>query len=128
MARKSAMALGATVALGLAGCGRGLSGTFEDPHGLARLDFDGDGTVVQTSALGAIELRLAYEVDGDRISDLHLWQVGPGHYSAIVTIVTDHPQPPASYKASLRELKQLSHVTVEVDQCVHPDGACTHAA
>jgi cation diffusion facilitator family transporter len=73
-------------------------------------------------------IRSRLEVDGDRISDLHLWQVGPGHYSAIVTIVTDHPQPPASYKASLGELKQLSHVTVEVDQCVHPDGVCTHAA
>jgi cation diffusion facilitator family transporter len=73
-------------------------------------------------------IRSRLEVDGDRISDLHLWQVGPGHYSAIVTIVTDHPQPPASYKASLGELKHLSHVTVEVDQCVHPDGVCTHAA
>ena len=73
-------------------------------------------------------IRRRLEIDGDRISDLHLWQVGPGHYSAIVTIVTDHPQPPASYKASLRELRQLSHVTVEVDQCVHPDGVCTHAA
>lgn len=73
-------------------------------------------------------IRSRLEVDGDRISDLHLWQVGPGHYSAIVTIVTDHPQPPASYKASLRELKQLSHVTVEVDRCIHPDGVCTHAA
>lgn len=65
MARKPAMA--ATLALLLAGCGNGLSGTFEDQHGLARLAFDGDGTVVQTSALGAIELRLAYEVDGERV-------------------------------------------------------------
>jgi cation diffusion facilitator family transporter len=73
-------------------------------------------------------IRSRLEVDGDRISDLHLWQVGPGHYSAIVTIVTDHPQPPASYKASLRELKQLSHVTVEVDRCIHPDGVCTRIA
>jgi cation diffusion facilitator family transporter len=73
-------------------------------------------------------IRSRLEVDGDRISDLHLWQIGPGHYSAIVTIVTDHPKPPASYKACLGELKQLSHVTVEVDQCVHPDGACTRVA
>jgi hypothetical protein len=25
-------------------------------------------------------------------------------------------------------LQQLSHVTVEVDQCVHPDGPCTRVA
>lgn len=73
-------------------------------------------------------IRHRLEVDGDRISDLHLWQVGPGHYSAIVTIVTDQPKPPAFYKARLGELQQLSHVTVEVDQCVHPDGPCTRVA
>ena len=73
-------------------------------------------------------IRSRLENDGDRISDLHLWQVGPGHYSVIVTIVTDHPRPPAFYKARLGELKQLSHVTIEVDQCVHPDGACTRVA
>lgn len=76
----------------------------------------------------ANHIRDRLEVEGDRISDLHLWQVGPGHYSAIVTIVTDQPKPPASYKAKLGGLQQLSHVTVEVDQCVHPDGVCTHAA
>lgn len=76
----------------------------------------------------ADHIRNRLEVGGDRISDLHLWQVGPGHYSAIVTIVTDQPKPPASYKAKLGGLQQLSHVTVEVDQCVHPDGVCTHAA
>jgi len=84
MARKSAMALAATLALGLAGCGSGLSGTFEDPHGLARLDFDGDGTVVQTSALGAIELRLAYEVDGDRI---RIVRPGAGDAALVLTRV-----------------------------------------
>lgn len=76
----------------------------------------------------ANHIRDRLEVEGDRISDLHLWQVGPGHYSAIVTIVTDQPKPPASYKAKLGGLQQLSHVTVEVDQCLHPDGVCTHAA
>jgi cation diffusion facilitator family transporter len=73
-------------------------------------------------------IRQRLEVAGDRISDLHLWQVGPGHYSAIVTIVTDDPKPPASYKASLAELRQLSHVTVEVCQCIHTDERRTHVA
>jgi cation diffusion facilitator family transporter len=82
--------------------------------------------VPDTNVVDGIRMRL--EIEGDRISDLHLWQVGPGHYSAIVTIVTDHPKPPASYKARLGELRQLSHVTVEVDECVHPNGNCTRVA
>lgn len=73
-------------------------------------------------------IRERLETDGDRISDLHLWQVGPGHYAAIVTIVTDRPQAPQSYKSRLAKLQHLSHVTIEVDQCVHSDGACARVA
>ena len=75
---------------------------------------------------GTIRERL--ETDGDRVSDLHLWQVGPGHYAAIVTIVTDQPKPSESYKSRLAGVKNLSHVTVEVDQCVHRDDNCTRVA
>lgn len=69
----------------------------------------------------ATDIRSKLEVDGDRVSDLHLWRIGPGHQAAIVAIVTDHPRPPAFYKAQLADLKKLSHVTVEVDVCAaHP--------
>jgi cation diffusion facilitator family transporter len=37
----------------------------------------------------------------DRISDLHFWRLGPGHNAAVVSLVSDRPQPPASYKAQL---------------------------
>ncbi len=57
--------------------------------------------------------RLAAE--GAEVADLHLWQVGPGHRSAIVSIVTGAPKPPAAYKALLADLPTLSHVTVEVN-------------
>lgn len=73
-------------------------------------------------------IRARLEVDGDRVSDLHLWQIGPGHQSAIVSVVTDTPQPPAFYKARLAGLTTLSHITVEVDPCGHPHGDCEHAA
>jgi Co/Zn/Cd efflux system component len=62
-------------------------------------------------------MRERLEVDGDRVSDLHLWQIGPGHRAAIVTIVTDRPQAPAAYKDRLRGIAGLSHVTVEVEPC-----------
>jgi cation diffusion facilitator family transporter len=53
----------------------------------------------------------------DRISDLHLWRVGPGHNAAVVSLVSDHPEPPATYKARLAGIAGLSHVTVEVQAC-----------
>ena len=53
----------------------------------------------------------------DRVSDLHLWRVGPGHNAAIVSLVSDHPEPPLAYKARLAGIHGLSHVTVEVHAC-----------
>lgn len=54
---------------------------------------------------------------GDRVADLHLWRVGPGHHAAVVSIVADRPEPPAAYKARLAGIPGLSHVTVEVLAC-----------
>ncbi|SDN32192.1 cation diffusion facilitator family transporter [Methylobacterium phyllostachyos] len=63
------------------------------------------------------EIRERLETGGDRVSDLHLWQVGPGHRAAVIALVSDDPQPPAHYKARLAGLRGLSHVTVEVQPC-----------
>ncbi len=63
------------------------------------------------------QIRLSLERNGDRVSDLHLWRIGPGHMAIIVSIVCDHPEAPAFYKAKLRDLAQISHVTVEVHAC-----------
>ncbi len=68
---------------------------------------------------GAIRKRL--EVDGDRVSDLHLWRLGPGHAGLIVSVVSDRPQTPTVYKRRLDDIAGLSHVTVEVHRC--PDHA-----
>jgi cation diffusion facilitator family transporter len=62
-------------------------------------------------------IRERLEVDGDRVSDLHLWQIGPGHRAAIVTIVSDRPQAPAAYKERLSGIAGLSHITIEVEPC-----------
>jgi cation diffusion facilitator family transporter len=62
-------------------------------------------------------IRARLETGGDRITDLHLWQVGPGHRAAVISIVTHAPQPPAFYKRRLLSVSQLSHVTVEVLHC-----------
>ncbi|MDK1373278.1 MULTISPECIES: CDF family Co(II)/Ni(II) efflux transporter DmeF [unclassified Sinorhizobium] len=62
------------------------------------------------------EIRAAIEKDGDRITDLHVWQLGPGHHGAIVSLVTTNPQSPSLYRDKLAHLHELSHVTVEVER------------
>ncbi len=64
-------------------------------------------------------IRARLETGGDLVSDLHVWQIGPGHCAAIVSIVTDRPQAPAVYKSRLSDVDRLSHVTVEVSPCPH---------
>jgi len=60
------------------------------------------------------------EQNGDRISDLHLWRVGPGHVAGIVSLMSAQPQAPSAYKRRLADLPALSHVTVEVEVCPGP--------
>ncbi|MDQ8699229.1 CDF family Co(II)/Ni(II) efflux transporter DmeF [Hyphomicrobium sp. LHD-15] len=72
---------------------------------------------VLPSADIAADIRGRLEVNGDRVSDLHLWQLGPGHIGAIISIVTDDPRPPEHYKKFLSPVRGLSHVTVEVLRC-----------
>lgn len=55
------------------------------------------------------------EQNGDRIFDLHLWRVGPGHVAGIVSLVSSQPQVPSVYKNRLADLRSLSHVTIEVE-------------
>jgi cation diffusion facilitator family transporter len=62
----------------------------------------------------AEHLRQVIEVDGDRLADLHLWRLGPGHLGAIVTVATDKPRDPAYYRHRLERFRNLSHLTVEV--------------
>jgi cation diffusion facilitator family transporter len=64
-------------------------------------------------------IRDRIETKGDRVTDLHLWQVGPGHRAAVISVVSDNPLPPKTYKRRLGGLRGLSHVTIEVETCPH---------
>jgi cation diffusion facilitator family transporter len=72
-------------------------------------------------------IRDRLETKGDKVTDLHLWQVGPGHRAAVISVVSDHPLPPATYKRRLRGLRGLSHVTIEVELCAHAALEAQHA-
>lgn len=65
-------------------------------------------------------IRRRIETGGDRVTDLHLWRVGPGHAAAIVSLVSDRPREPADYKRRLADLAGLSHLTIEVERCGEP--------
>ena len=81
--------------------------------------------MVPSSALERL-VRGRLQGEGDRITDLHLWRLGPGHMGLIAAVVTDTPLPPDAYKARLTGIGGLSHVTVEVHPC--PDHERMHLA
>ena len=61
-------------------------------------------------------MRAVLEVDGDRLTDLHLWRLGPGHLGAIVGVATTTLRGSDYYHRLLARFSALSHVTVEVQR------------
>jgi cation diffusion facilitator family transporter len=55
--------------------------------------------------------------DDNRITDLHLWAIGPNIYAADISVVSHNPQQPEHYKKLIPSDLGLVHVTVEVHQC-----------
>ena len=68
----------------------------------------------------AERVRRTIESEGDQVTDLHLWRLGPGHLGAIVAIATTGAREAAHYRRRLARFADLSHVTVEVQ---HPHSA-----
>lgn len=69
----------------------------------------------------ARKVAVRLEQGSDRVSDLHLWRLGPGHLAAVISIVTHDPRSPEQYKRRLSGLAGLSHVTIEVVTCPDPN-------
>jgi Co/Zn/Cd efflux system component len=55
--------------------------------------------------------------DDNKVSDIHVWKVGPGHYAAIISIVTHAPKGASHYKNMISEFSDISHLTIEVNEC-----------
>ncbi|MEX0350848.1 MAG: CDF family Co(II)/Ni(II) efflux transporter DmeF [Paracoccaceae bacterium] len=62
------------------------------------------------------DVRDAIESDTDKITDLHIWQVGPGYYSVIVSVASTAPRSPDEYKSLLGGIDHVAHTTVEVNK------------
>jgi Co/Zn/Cd efflux system component len=63
---------------------------------------------------GAIE-----GIDDNRITDLHIWSIGPGIYSATLTVLSGAPRPPEYYKNLIPGQLGIVHTIVEVHQRRH---------
>jgi cation diffusion facilitator family transporter len=64
----------------------------------------------------AKRMQAAIEADGDRLTDLHLWRLGPGHLGAILSVATGRDRGPDYYRSLLSRFRNLSHVTVQVQR------------
>lgn len=65
------------------------------------------------------EIQKKIESDADnRVTDIHVWQVGPIDYAAIISLVTHYPKPIEHYKGLISDFKELSHVTIETYECL----------
>jgi len=63
----------------------------------------------------AERMRSLIETDGDRLKDLHLWRLGPGHLGVILSVTTTKQRGPDHYRRVLDRFRTLSHVTVEIE-------------
>lgn len=80
--------------------------------GMVLLDAEADPSLAR-------DIRRIIEEDlGARVADLHLWRLGPGHQSLIVSLVSPDETSAEQVKAALRKHHpDLSHVTVEIAVC-----------
>ncbi len=62
------------------------------------------------------KVRQTIEGDGDRVTDLHLWRLGPGHLGAIVSVSTTKVRDVGYYRERLARFSDLSHLTIEVQR------------
>jgi cation diffusion facilitator family transporter len=69
---------------------------------------------MRTDKALADEMRHLIESGGDKLADLHIWRLGPGHLAAIMSIVTTQPHDAEFYRGRLSHFAMLSHPTVEV--------------
>lgn len=61
-------------------------------------------------------LREHLEADADtRVTDLHVWEVGPGRHAAAASLAAAVPRPAAHYHALIPPELGIVHATIEVD-------------
>lgn len=81
---------------------------------------DGSHMLLDRAAPALMIRRLRHAIEGDsdnRLSDLHIWSIGPGIFAAALSVVTHHPKLPEYYKALVPDDLGIRHITIEVNLC-----------
>jgi cation diffusion facilitator family transporter len=67
------------------------------------------------------EIKALIESDGDsKVCDQHLLQVADDKYAGIISVVTAKDYSIEYYKKRLEKVHELSHITVEINECKEP--------
>jgi cation diffusion facilitator family transporter len=62
-------------------------------------------------------IKTLIEADGDsRICDMHLWRIGKMKFACALAVVCSNGLRATDYREKLRELPELAHLTIEVNQ------------
>lgn len=59
-------------------------------------------------------------IDDVRVADLHVWELGPGRRSCIVSVVTATPRDVSFYRDAVLGALPVAHLTIEIHQCELP--------
>lgn len=89
--------------------------------GLARTSMR---SLLDAEDFGVLEHEIVERLQRDgltRVTDLHVWRLGPQTYACIVTLDSPRPESAQQYKERLKDLSALSHLTIEVNRA--PDRA-----
>jgi len=59
-------------------------------------------------------------IDDVQVADLHVWELGPGRRSCIVSIVTSSPRDVDFYRTRVLAALAIAHLTIEIHRCELP--------
>jgi len=79
-----------------------------------------------TSALEESICAALEAIDDTRVTDLHVWSLGPGAVSCVATVITANPRQPREYREQLARF-ELAHLTIEVQRRAADNGASVSA-
>ena len=59
-------------------------------------------------------------IDDVQVADLHVWELGPGRRSCIVSLVTSSPRDVEFYRKHVLDALPIAHLTIEIHRCALP--------
>jgi cation diffusion facilitator family transporter len=98
----------------------GLVGAFLILRWTISLVKDTSGILLDREAQSDIKVSIKSAIEGDgdsRVSDLHLWRVAQNRFSCILSLVALNPAPLNAYKERLKNIDEISHLTIEINSC-----------